>query len=101
MPRSVRNLRSASATATVLGILLLVAPAVRAEDGLKPSPREQEYPPNATVATPPSPQAYEYNVGITDMGWHATGQLPVPQRDQSARAIYQMVPGGLRYHRVE
>lgn len=99
MAQSVRILRPAPAA--VLGMLLLAAPVARAEDGLKPSPREQEYSPGATVATPPSPQIYEYNVGTTDMGWHATGQLPVPQRDQSARVIYQMVPGGHRYHRMQ
>ena len=61
------------------------------------------YPPGWMVYTGPSPQIYEYNVGITNTGWHRTGQLPVPQPqpDQSARVIYQMVPGGLRYHRVE
>jgi hypothetical protein len=101
MTQSVRNLRSAPAAATVLGMLLLATPAAFAEDGLKASPREQEYSPEATVQTAPSPQIYEYNVGITDMGWHATGQLPVPQQDQSAHVIYQMVPGGLRYHRMQ
>jgi hypothetical protein len=101
MAQSVRILRLAPAAAMALCMSVLAAPAVRAEDGLKPSPREQEYPSGWAVKTAPSPQVYEYNVGITDMGWHPTGQLPVPQRDQSARVIYQMVPGGLRYHRVE
>jgi hypothetical protein len=59
------------------------------------------YPPGWNVATPPSPQIYEYNVGITDTGWHSTGQLAVPQADQSARVIYQMVPGGHRYRAVQ
>ena len=59
------------------------------------------YPPGWAVQTVPSPQIYEYNVGITDTGWHATGKQPVPQQpDQSARVIYQMVPGGQRYHRI-
>ena len=101
MIQSVRMVRPASAAATVLGLLLLAAPAALAEDGLKPSPREQEYSPGWTVQTAPSPQIFEYNVGTSDTEWHATGQLPVPQPDQSARVIYQMVPGGLRYHRVE
>lgn len=59
------------------------------------------YPPGWNAATPPSPQIYEYNVGTTDTGWHSTGQLPVPQRDQGARVIYQMVPGGHRYHPMQ
>jgi hypothetical protein len=59
------------------------------------------YPPGWTVQTVPSPQIYEYNVGTTDTGWHATGQLPAPQPGQSARVIYQMVPGGLRYHHMQ
>ena len=97
----VRTSRLAPAAAIALCVSILAGSGVRAEDGLKPSPREQEYPPGWAVATPPSPQIYEYNVGITDTDWHATGQLPVPQPTQSARVIYQMVPGGLRYHRVE
>jgi hypothetical protein len=101
MTQSVRILHSAPAAAAVLGITLLTGPAALAEDGLKPSAREQEYPPGWTVQTGPSPQIYEYNVGISDTGWHPTGQLPVPQPSQSARVIYQMVPGGLRYHRAE
>jgi len=101
MAHSIRNLRLAPAATIALCLSLLAAPAVRAEDGLKPSPREQEYPSGWNVATAPSPQIYEYNVGITDVGWHATGQLPVPQPTQNARVIYQMVPGGLRYHRTE
>jgi len=101
MTQSVRNLRPAAATATVLGMLLLATPAAIAEGGLKASPGEQEYPPAWTVQTAPSPQIYEYNVGISDTGWHSTGKLPVPQPDQSAHVIYQMVPGGLRYHRTE
>jgi len=101
MTQSVRNLRPAPAAATVLSMLLLATPAALAEDGLKASPREQEYPPGRTVQTVPSPQIYEYNVGISDTGWHPTGQLPVPKSEQSALVIYQMVPGGLRYHRVE
>ena len=101
MTRSVRSLRPASAAVIALGMTVLAASAALAEDGLKPSPREQEYPSGWNVATAPSPQVYEYNVGITDVGWHATGQLPVPQPAQSAHVIYQMVPGGLRYHRTE
>jgi len=58
------------------------------------------YPPGWAVQTAPSQQIYEYNVGITDTGWHRTGQLPVQQPDQSAQVIYQMVPGGHRYHRI-
>lgn len=101
MTQSARILRPASAAAIALSMLLLATPAVFAEGGLKASPREQEYPPGSAVQTAPSPQIYEYNIGTTDTGWHPTGQLPVPQPDQSARVIYQMVPGGLRYHRVE
>jgi hypothetical protein len=101
MTQSVRNLRPAPAAATVLSMLLLATPAAFAEDGLKASPREQEYPLGRTVQTVPAPQIYEYNVGISDTGWHPTGQLPVPKSEQSARVIYQMVPGGLRYHRTE
>jgi hypothetical protein len=59
------------------------------------------YPPGWAVQTVPSPQIYEYNVGTTDTGWHATMQLPAPQPDHSARVIYQMVPGGLRYHQMQ
>ena len=59
------------------------------------------YPPGWAVQTAPAPQIYEYNVGTTDTDWHRTGQLPVPQPDQSARIIYQMVPGGHRYHRMQ
>jgi len=59
------------------------------------------YPPGLAVQTVPSPQIYECNVGITDTGWHATKQLPEPQPDHSARVIYQMVPGGLRYYQMQ
>jgi hypothetical protein len=59
------------------------------------------YPPGWAVQTAPSPQIYEYNVGTTDTGWHATTQLPAPQPDHSAHVIYQMVPGGLRYHQMQ
>ena len=99
--QSVRISRLAPAAAIALCVSILAVSGVRAEDGLKPSPREQEYPPGRTVQTVPAPQIYEYNVGISDTGWHPTGQLPVPKSEQSARVIYQMVPGGLRYHRTE
>ena len=93
MAQSVRILLPASVAAAMLGMLLLAAPVALAEGGLKASPREQGYSPGWTVQTVPSPQIYEYNVGTTDTGWHATGQLPLPQPEQSARVVYQMVPG--------
>jgi len=30
----------------------------------------------------------------------STGQVPAPTPPQNAQVIYQMVPGGLRYHRI-
>ena len=34
------------------------------------------------------------------MNPRATGQVPAPAATQNAQIIYQMVPGGLRYHRI-
>jgi hypothetical protein len=34
------------------------------------------------------------------MNPRATGQVPAPAATQNAQIIYQMVPSGLRYHRI-
>lgn len=73
MAESVPILRRTSATTSALSVLLLAARLARAAVGLKPSPREQEYPPGWTEVTAPSPQIYEYNLGITDPGSHPNG----------------------------
>jgi hypothetical protein len=87
------RLRFVGLAALALGILVGSLPEASAGHDV--------YPPGWTVQTAPSPQIYEYNVGTTDTGWHPTGQLPVAQPDQSARVIYQMVPGGHRYHHMQ
>jgi hypothetical protein len=93
MNATLNRLRLVGLVTLALGFLAGSPPKALADHDL--------YPPGWNVATRPSAQIYEYNLGITDTGWHSTGQLPVPQPDQSARVIYQMVPGGHRYHRVQ
>jgi len=65
----------------------------------KPPPPES-YPSGWNVKTMPAPQAYDYTVGTGSTNLKATGSAPPPAPDQSARVIYQMVPGGHRYHRI-
>jgi hypothetical protein len=84
----------------MVGAFGLAIPAALAEDGLKPSAREQEYPPGWNVATAPSPQMYEIDVGTTALAYHATRAVPAPTPAENAQVIYEMLPGGHRYHRI-
>jgi hypothetical protein len=91
-------LRPARGAVIAMGISLLAAAVALADDAFKPPP--DSYPANWNLKTAPTPQVYDYDVGTGSTALKATGQLPVPP-PQNARIIYQMVPGGLRYHRVE
>jgi hypothetical protein len=53
-----------------------------------------------SVSRRPTPHVYDHKVGTGTMELRATGQVPAPARTQSAQVIYQMVPGGHRYHRI-
>jgi hypothetical protein len=101
MNSTLSRVRFLGLAALALGILVGSLPEASVGREADRLAADDVYPPGRMVQTVPSLQIYEYNVGTTDTGWHATGQSPVPQPDQSARAIYQMVPGGLRYHRAE
>jgi hypothetical protein len=70
----------------------IAASAALADEAWKAPPPES-YPPGWNVKSQPAPQAYDYEVGTT-------GQVPAPAATQNAQVIYQMVPGGLRYHRI-
>ncbi len=50
--------------------------------------------------TAPTPHAYDHKVGTGTMDLKATGQVPATPPTQNAQIIYQMVPGGHRYHRI-
>ena len=100
MSVATRSLRQSCAAALIVGAFGLAIPAAFAEGGLKPSGGEQEYPPGWNVATAPSPQIYEIDVGITALAYHATHAVPVPTPAENAQVIYEMVPGGHRYHRI-
>ena len=100
MSIATRSLRQSCAAALIVGAFVWAAPAAFAEGGLKPSAPEQEYPPGWNVATAPSPQIYEMDVGTTALAYHATNAVPVPTPPENAQVIYEMVPGGHRYHRI-
>ncbi|MGH7124637.1 MAG: hypothetical protein ACREFI_09710 [Stellaceae bacterium] len=93
-----KNLNRACAVTVLAGALGMAASAALADDTWKPDPPDS-YPPGWNVKSAPGPQAYDYKVGTGTMELAPTGQV-APPTIQNAQVIYQMVPGGLRYHRI-
>ena len=93
-----KRLSYTCATAMVAGTLVLSASAAFADQTWTPPPPDS-YPSGWNVRATPGPQAYDYKVGTGTMELGPTGKMPPPQT-QNAQVIYQMVPGGLRYHRI-
>lgn len=62
-------------------------------------PAPDSYPAGWERTSTPAAQAYDYKVGTGTMELKATGQAP-PPATQNAQVIYEMVPGGHRYHRI-
>jgi len=62
------------------------------------APAPEGYPSGWNVTSAPAPQVYDYRVGTGTTSLKATGQATPPP--QNAQVIYQMVPGGHRYHRI-
>jgi hypothetical protein len=90
-----RLFRHSCAVALIVGTSGLVASAAFADTDSPDS-----YPPGWNVKSPPAgPQAYEWDYGLFT-GLRATGAVPAPTPPQNAQVIYQMVPGGHRYHRI-
>ena len=87
------------ATVVVGGTVGMLASAALADEGWKAPPPEG-YPSGWNVKAVPTPQAYDYAVGTGSTNLRATGNAAPPAPDQNAHVIYQMVPGGLRYHRM-
>jgi len=77
----------------------MIAPAALADEAWKPPPPEG-YPSGWNRTTAPTPHAYDHKVGTGTMDLKATGQVPATPPTQNAQIIYQMVPGGHRYHRI-
>jgi hypothetical protein len=94
-----RSLGPACVVAILAGILGMAASAAFADDSWKPDPPDG-YPRGWNVKSTPAPQAYDYKVGTGTMELAPTGQVAPPAPPQNAQVIYQMVPGGLRYHRI-
>ena len=94
-----RSVGHACAVAVVAAVLGMAASTARADDAWKPDPPDG-YPPGWNVKSTPAPQAYDYKVGTGTMELAPTGQVTPPPPSQNAQVIYQMVPGGLRYHRI-
>lgn len=99
MSAAMRSLRQSCAVALMVGTFGLAASAALADEAWRPDPPDG-YPPGWNVQSPPAgPQAYEWDYGLFT-GLKATGAVPVPTPPQNAQVIYQMVPGGHRYHRI-
>ena len=99
MSVATRSLRHSCAVALIVGTFGLVASAALADEAWKPDAPDG-YPPGWNVKSPPAgPQAYEWEYGLFT-GLKATGAVPVPRPPENAQVIYQMVPGGHRYHRI-
>jgi hypothetical protein len=62
-------------------------------------PSHLRYPPGWEIRTPPAAPAYDCKVGTGTMELKATGQAPPPVTENE-QVIYEMVPSGLRYHRI-
>jgi len=99
MTNVMKRLRHTCAVAIVAGTFGIAASAALTHEAWKAPPPES-YPPGWNVKSQPAPQAYDYEVGTDTMNLKATGQVPAPAATQNAQVIYQMVPGGLRYHRI-
>jgi hypothetical protein len=93
-----RTLRQTCAVALVAGTFGIAASAALADQAWTP-PAPDSYPTGWDVKSTPEPQAYDYKVGTGTMELKATGRVP-PPTTQNAQVIYEMVPGGLRYHRI-
>ena len=93
-----RSLGYLCAAVVMVGVLGMAASAACADDTWKPDPPDG-YPPGWNVKSTPPPQAYDYKVGTGTMELAPTGRV-APPLPQNAQVIYQMVPGGLRYHRI-
>jgi len=93
-----KTLRHARAIVVIGGTIGMIASAALADAAWKPPPPES-YPSGWSVKSAPDPQAYDYTVGTGSSNFKATGQAPKPTT-QNAQVIYQMVPGGHRYHRI-
>lgn len=92
-----RRVGHVCAVAVVAGVPAMAASAAFA-DAWKPDPPDS-YPPGWNIRSTPAPQAYDYKVGTGTMELAPTGKV-APPPPQNAQVIYQMVPGGLRYHRI-
>jgi len=95
---AIKSLSPVLAAPLLAGMLGIAASTARADDAWKPTPPDS-YPPVWNVRSPPAPQAYDYKVGTGTMELAPTGKAAPPPA-QNAQVIYQMVPGGLRYHRI-
>ena len=98
MTVATKSLSPVLAALLLAGTLGMAASAARADDTWKPDPPDS-YPPGWNVKSTPAPQAYDYKVGTGTMELAPTGKAE-PPTTQNAQVIYQMVPGGLRYHRI-
>ena len=94
-----KTLRRACAVVVVGGMIGMIAPAALADEAWKPPPPEG-YPSGGNRTTAPTPHVYDHKVGTGTMELKATGQVTAPPPTQNAQIIYQMVPGGHRYHRI-
>lgn len=94
-----KTLRHARALVVIGGTIGMIAPAALADEAWKPPPPEG-YPSGWNRTTAPTPHAYDHKVGTGTMDLKATGQVPATPPTQNAQIIYQMVPGGHRYHRI-
>ena len=94
-----RRLRHLCGVATVVGIFGIAASAALADEAWK-APPPDSYPSGWNVKSAPAPQAYDYELGTGGTELKATGQMPAPAVPQNAQVIYQMVPGGHRYHLI-
>jgi hypothetical protein len=94
-----KTLRHARAIVVIGGTIGMIAPAALADEAWKPPPPEG-YPSGWNRTTAPTPHAYDHKVGTGTMDLKATGQVPATPPTQNAQIIYQMVPGGHRYHRI-
>jgi len=99
MTVATKSLSRVCAVAILAGALGMTVSAAFADDAWKPDPPDS-YPPGWNVRSTPTPQAYDYKVGTGTMELAPTGRVPPPTPTQDAQVIYQMVPGGLRYHRI-
>lgn len=91
--------RHARAIVVISGTIGMIASAALADEAWKPPPPEG-YPSGWNRTTAPTPHAYDHKVGTGTMDLKAPGQVPATPPTHNAQIIYQMVPGGHRYHRI-